>query len=158
LPRDDDGDAPPQDPDARGVLHWVPAAHPGLRARMAAISAWIATARPTLLVVDVSVEVTLLARLHGVPVVVVAMPGERTDRPHRLGYDVAESLLAPWPGDLVPGDWPPQWRAKTACVGAFSRFDGRPVPGPAAPAPPAPGRDPRGRVLLLWGAGGSDVG
>lgn len=142
LPSDVDDDDP-QDVTAGGTLHWAPRRHPGLGARMALIGAVVARAR--LVVVDVSVEVALLARLHGVPVVVMAQPGDRTDRPHRLAYDLAERLLAPWPARA--STWPRHWVDKTVHLGALSRFDGL----PAAPAPA--GR----RVLVLWGSGGLDV-
>lgn len=62
---------------AGGVLHWAPRHHAGLGTRMAQLSGWIASERPRLLVVDVSVEVALLAVLCGVPTVVVDMPGTR---------------------------------------------------------------------------------
>ena len=140
LPGDDGGET--RDVTAGGTLHWVPRRHPGLRARMRAISEVVAAAR--LVVVDVSVEVALLARLHGVPVVVMAQPGERTDRAHRTAYDLAERLLAPWPPR--PSDWPAAWEDKTVHLGTLSRFDARPVPPPGDPC----------RVLVLWGAGGLD--
>lgn len=142
LPDDSDGAA--DDVTAGGVLHWVPRRHPGLRMRMRTISEVVARAR--LVVVDVSVEVALLARLHGVPVVVMAQPGDRTDRAHRLAYDLADRLLAPWPERPSDG-WPTAWTDKTLHLGALSRFDAHPVPPPG---------DPR-RVLVLWGAGGLDV-
>jgi hypothetical protein len=141
----DDASGATDDLTAGGTLHWVPRRHPGLRDRMRAIGSVLADA--ALLVVDVSVEVALLGRLHGVPVVVMAQPGDRTDRPHRLAYDLAERLLAPWPQRPSP-DWPAAWAAKTVHLGAVSRFDGRPVAGPG---------DPR-RVLAFWGSGGLDVG
>ncbi|MYW73673.1 hypothetical protein GTW08_16275, partial [Pseudonocardia sp. SID8383] len=75
---------------AGGTLHWVPRHHDGLRARTAAVSALLAAGPARLLVADVSVEIALLARLHGVPVAVVAQPGERLDRAHRTVYDLAE--------------------------------------------------------------------
>ncbi|MGI4895810.1 MAG: glycosyltransferase, partial [Janthinobacterium lividum] len=143
----DRDDAPPLDEvsaTAGGRLHWVPVGHRGLRSRMSAVAAWIERAQPTLMVVDVSVEVTLLARLCGVPVVVCAMLGDRDDPAHRLGRDVARALIAPWPGaphrpgaDGVPVEH----------VGAFSRFDGR-VRAERARS---------GSVLVLWGSGGSDL-
>ncbi|ABS05901.1 glycosyltransferase [Kineococcus radiotolerans] len=139
-------DTPPVDrasAEAGGRLHWVPLHHAGLRARSAAIAGWIEAARPRLLVADVSVEVTLLARLCGVPVVVAAMLGDRHDAPHRLGRDVAQALLAPWP---APAGSAP---SKVVHVGAFSRFDGRPT---------RPDRVRPGSVLVLWGSGGRDVG
>ena len=151
LPRDDDpSPVPSADVSAHGVLHWAPLHHRGLSARMAALASWIARERPAAVVVDVSVEVTLLARLCGIPVVVVALPGERTDRAHHSAYDLADALLAPWPAGAHGPDWPTSWTGKTWCVGALSRFDGRPRP-PTAPS--SGGR----RVLLLWGAGGRDT-
>jgi hypothetical protein len=147
LPGDaDEGDAggTVADPTAHGTLHWAPRRHPGLRERMQLISEALAGA--SLLVVDVSVEVALLGRLHGVPVVIMAQPGDRTDRPHRLAYDLADRLLAPWPSRAEPG-WPASWTAKTVHLGGLSRFDGRST------------RSPQGRrVLALWGSGGLDVG
>ena len=104
LPRDDDGD--PRAVTANGTLHWAPRHHDGLRARMHAISAWIATARPDVVVCDVSQEVALLCRLHGVPVVSVLQPGERSDAPHLTGLGAADVLVACWPaaaGMLVDG-------------------------------------------------------
>ena len=65
---DDAGATDRPDKSAHDRLHYAPEHHPGLRDRMAAISAWIGATRPAALVVDVSVEVALLARLHGVPV------------------------------------------------------------------------------------------
>ena len=143
----DDAPAPDAaDVTAGGTLHWAPRHHDGLRDRMAAIAAWVAEARPCLVVVDVSVEVAVLVRAMGVPVVVAAMRGDRLDRAHRTAYDLAEALLAPWPVSL-PEAWPQEWLDKTWHVGALSRADGR-EPVPAAG---------RRRVALLWGTGGSGV-
>ena len=156
----DDALAPEQaasaDATAHGVLHWVPRHDEGLAGRAAAVSAWIRRARPSLVVVDVSVEVALLSRLCGVPVVVLAMPGVRTDRTHSLAYDVADALLAPWPDGAHTDGWPEAWRAKLWTVGGLSRFDGRRPAGAAGRLAPLGRTDvdaPR-RVLLLWGGGG----
>ncbi len=83
--------------DAGGALHWAPLGHHGLRERSAQISAWIREAGPELFIADVSVEAALLARLHGVPVVTVALPGDRTDPAHELGYRISEAVLGFWP-------------------------------------------------------------
>ncbi|MGI5128170.1 glycosyltransferase [Pseudonocardia sp. CA-107938] len=146
---DDARDPVHGDPTAGGVLHWAPPGHAGLRRRMATIAAWIERARPSVMVVDVSVEVTALCRAMGVPVVVVAMHGDRTDRAHRLGYDLADALLACWPAEFADPTWPAHWTAKTSFTGAFSRFDGRTA---------APRSGGRRRVAVLLGAGGTDVG
>jgi hypothetical protein len=144
LPRDDDG--PAIDPTASGRLHWVPVHHEGLRQRMARIAGWIEETAPTLMLVDVSVEVAVLARSMGVPVLVAAMRGDRTDPAHELGYAVAHELMAPWPAVYADPEW--RWPAKTRYVGAFSRFDGR-----ARTSAPVGRR----RVVVLWGAGGTDL-
>ena len=149
LPDDADGEDP-HDPTAGGTLHWVPERHRGLRERMGEISRWIIDVEPDLLVVDVSVEVALLARLHGVPVVVIAQPGDRSDAPHDLGYGIADCVVAAWPADargmlgshVVDED-------RITHVGAFSRFDDRPVT--------APGSEAGRHVVVLHGAGGTDL-
>ncbi|MEV0355030.1 glycosyltransferase [Nocardia sp. NPDC050697] len=145
LPRDDEG-ADPTGTDAGGALHWVPRGDRGLADRMAAIAAWIAAARPAALVVDVSVEVALLARLHGVPVVTMVLPGERVDDPHRLVHRIADRVIAAWPRELND---PPYLRGRDVrFVGGISRFAGRARdPDPLAPD-----------VLVLAGAGGADFG
>ena len=135
-----------RDPTAGGTLHWAPLGHTGLRERMATITAWVARVRPALVVVDVSVEVAVLVRTLGVPVVVAAMRGDRTDRAHTTAYDLADALLAPWPR-ARPEPWPARWLERTWHVGALSRFDDRPVR-------PLPGGR---RVAVLWGHGGSEV-
>ncbi|GAA2745107.1 hypothetical protein GCM10009868_25390 [Terrabacter aerolatus] len=155
------------DPTAHGVLHWVPRHDRGLARRAAAVTEWIDRADPVLIVVDVSVEIAVLSRLSGVPVVVLAMPGVRTDPVHALAYEMADALLAPWPETAHTESWPAHWRAKLWAVGGLSRFDGltpssvrRVAPvahaGPARldnPATPTAPTAPR-RVLLLWGGGG----
>lgn len=152
LPRDDTARAP-ADPRAGGQLHWAPLGDPGLRGRMAAIAAWIQDAAPAALMVDVSVEVSALARLMGVPVVMPLLPGSRADPAHALGYSLADALLAPWPASisraLLPDVQP--WCLKVVHTGAFSRFDQR------AAEPADRSRGARRRVLVLAGRGGSGI-
>lgn len=149
LARDDTGAA--RDPGAHGVLHWAPLHDAGLASRMAAIASWIADARPDALVVDVSVEVATYARLMGVPVVVMALPGDRSDPAHQLGFSLAEAILAPWPAGLgdLDRDLRP-WADRVRHVGGLSRFAGRPHTDPA--------RGARRRVLVLQGEGGTSSG
>lgn len=147
LPADDA--EPAHDPTARGALHWAPEGHPGQRDRMAVISDWIGRTRPSLLVVDVSVEVALLARLHGVPVVVVVLPGRRDDAPHRLAHRVARRVVAAWPATapVTIADGTEGLGDRLVHVGALSRFDGR-ATSAAAPRRATP------HVVVLAGAGG----
>ncbi|MFZ3415329.1 glycosyltransferase [Arthrobacter sp. 3Tela_A] len=147
LEPDNSSDSP-RDVDANGHLHWVPARDPGLRARMAQLSAWIQETDPAVLVADVSVEAALLARLHGVPVVTVALPGVRLDRAHTLGFGVSDAVIAAWPAAaermLHAGA---EVLERLQPVGAISRLpvqSGR-LPGRIA------------RVLVLGGAGGGGM-
>ncbi|MGW6536469.1 glycosyltransferase [Streptomyces sp. NPDC055051] len=146
-----DSDDAPVDPTARGRLHWAPVHHPGHQERMGVIAEWIRRERPALFVSDVSVEAAALARLMGTPVAVAAMRGDRGDQAHRLAYDLAEALFAPWPESLPEPDWPPHWHAKTLYTGSISRYDGRPRTAPGR------GATSRKEVVVMLGAGGADV-
>ncbi len=145
LARDDE--LPHTDQTAGGALHWAPVDHAGLRERMAQIAAWVATHAPRLLVVDVSVEVTVLARAMGVRTIVMGLPGVRDDAAHQLGYRLADAIIAPWPAwaDVLGGG--ERWRAKTRAVGAISRFAER------VREEPDGGRN----VLVLSGRGGTEL-
>lgn len=110
---------------AGGALHWAPIGHPGHQQRMATIAQWIARTPVSAFVVDVSVEVTALVRLLGVPTVVVAQPGERTDAPHRLGFDLADRIVAPWAEGAIESRALADRAEKVRRVGGISRHDGR---------------------------------
>lgn len=148
LPLDVDENAEPyRDPSAHGLLHWAPLRVSGLSDRMAIIADWIVRNRPRLFVVDVSVEVALLVRLMGVPVVVAAMPGDRGDPVHSLAYQIADRILAPWSRGFHVPDWLRAYDAKTSYVGAISRFDGRRHEACSSATD----------VVVLGGAGGSSL-
>lgn len=138
----------PIDPTACGALHWAPLREPGLQVRTAELAAWTREATPAALVVDVSVEIALTARLLSVPTVVVAQHGLRNDDAHRLGYRTAGVVAALWPAGAAPD--PP---GEVVHVGPISRFDGWSVPletgrSAASDGPPT--------ALLLCGRGGLD--
>jgi hypothetical protein len=134
---------------AGGLLHWVPLQDPGLRRRMSSLAGWIERHAPAAMVVDQSVEVCLLARLHGVPVVAATAPGRRTDPAHLLGFGAASAVVGAWPdglsGRLLPGLGTP-YADRVRAVGAVSRI---PV---AATRPPSARRRPH--AVLLAGTGG----
>ncbi|WP_338885957.1 glycosyltransferase [Rhodococcus sovatensis] len=154
LPLDtDETTADSHDPTAGGIAHWAPTGVRGLTDRMATIAEWVARERPTLFVVDVSIEVALFVRLLGVDVAVMAMPGDRTDEPHQLAYRAATQIIAPWAQSFYDPPWLHPYAAKTSYVGAISRFDGRPRESTSTDS----------TVVVLGGAGGtalstSDVG
>lgn len=122
LTPDDSGNTFP-DAEANGRLHWAPLAG-GYPERAQEIATWIARTSPDVVVVDVSVEVTALVRLLGVPVVVVAQPGVRDDAPHTLAFDLAAAVLAPWPDGLSVAPHLSAWADKVVCVGGLTRFAG----------------------------------
>ena len=148
LARDDTA-ADAEDPTARGALHWAPRGDAGLRDRMSAIAAWVDRHHPAAVVVDVSVEVAVMLRLLGVPVVVVAMPGDRADPAHQLAYRLADAVLAFWTQDVYDPPWLVTHRDRTHFLGACSRFDGRPRPIRAS--------GPRPTGVLLCGTGGGSI-
>jgi hypothetical protein len=145
LARDDLSDNP-TDVSAHGSLHWAPRLDTGLRTRMAEIAEFVTAHRPDAMVVDVSVEVAVFVRLLGVPVVVAAMPGERTDPPHLLAYQLADAIIAPWPQELYQPDWLVPHLHKTTFTGGISRFDGRPFDAAA---------ECESDVLIMTGTGGA---
>jgi len=147
LPVDTDGGRESRAPghrDANGMLHWVPRASPALRHRMAALAAWIDSAEPAAIVVDVSVEVALLARLHGIPIVTVAQPGVRDDSAHRLGYDISDAIIAPWPPGIRALHSSPEIEGRLEAVGAISRI---------ATSPGTAHREPQ-HITVFSGQGG----
>lgn len=121
------------DPTARGHLHWAPQGHPGHRARLAAIAAAAADTDLRVFVSDVSAEVAVFARLLGLCTVVVTQPGDRTDAPHALAYDLADRVLAPWAHGAVRADALATRAERVVWTGGISRFDGRPT-APASTA------------------------
>ena len=121
----DTGASPPRGHDSLDVLHYAPLGVPGLRERMFRMAQWIRDTNPSLLVVDVSVEVTLLARLMGVPTVVMRQNGLRDDLPHQAAFQSSAGLLAPY-SSALEDETTPRWICdKTYYAGGFSRYAGR---------------------------------
>lgn len=147
LPRDDeprpDGDA---DATVGGLLHWAPLGHVGHRRRLATLVAGLDAHPVDAFVVDVSVEVALLVRLLGVRTVLMTQPGERSDEAHRLAFDVADRVIAPWPGELYRPPHLARIDGRVDYVGGISRFADR--------TPPDADPLDRGHTVLVLGGGG----
>jgi hypothetical protein len=113
LPDDrlDDSFAGVDHVDRPSSLHYAPLDHEGVRQRTALLTGWIATARPRLMVVDVSAEVAMLARLASVPTVYVRLSGSRLDAAHLDAFRGATALLAPF-HDALDDDETPGWMRK----------------------------------------------
>jgi hypothetical protein len=114
------------------------------------IARWVSDTRPEAVVVDVSVEVAIFIRLLGVPVIVMALPGNRVDAPHVLVHRLADHIVAAWPRALCVPSWLRQWDEKTSYVGGISRFEGRDDES-ATSISAKPLKETR--VLVLSGAG-----
>lgn len=123
-------------------LHYAPLDNEGIRQRTAMITAWIAKARPRLMVIDVSAEVAMLARLASVPTVYVRLNGRRLDAPHLDAFRGAAALLAPYHEALDDDDIPAWVREKTFYAPGIVR----------SAAIALDGRD--GPVLVVLGRGG----
>jgi hypothetical protein len=126
------------------ALHYAPIDHDGVRRRVAIITDWIARERPALIVVDVSVEIAMLARLAATPTVYVRLAGWRDDPAHLDAFRGARALLAPFAPDLDDSRTAGWVRAKTMFV---------PGIGPV----PAAGVEDGDNVLVVLGAGGSAI-
>jgi predicted glycosyltransferase len=127
------------------ALHYAPLDHHGVRARMGLIAAWIAEAKPALLVVDVSVEIALLARLCATPVTYIRLSGRRDDAAHCEAYRASSLLVAPFASQLDDRRLPQWVRDRTVYC-----------PGIASPSRSAATPDPR-RVLVVAGRGGAPL-
>ncbi len=102
-------------------LHYAPLRVSGLINRNALIVDFFRRNPNTLLVVDVSVEICLLARLCGIPTVVIRQSGQRTDVAHRIAYEAAELIIAPFP-ELLDSESDNPAMHKTYYAGGFSRY------------------------------------
>lgn len=94
-------------------LHYAPLRHRGIRLRTAAMSRWFEEADPSLMVVDVSTEVAMLARLASIPVAYVRLAGLRVDQPHLEAFRSALTLVAPFHESLEHPETPEWVRRKT---------------------------------------------
>lgn len=119
-------------------LHYAPVG-PGIQERFAMLNRAWARFVPDVVMVDVSVEVALFARLSGYPVAFRRMPGERRDRAHELAYEVADAIFGYFPATLEDP-------SHLAAFGNKSHYLG--VPG-SLPAPSDPAAAPSGRRRVL---------
>lgn len=141
---DDDFDGKDHATDRPDALHYAPFDHDGIRSRVARIAQWIEQERPALMIVDVSVEVAMLARLASVPVLYVRLSGRRDDPAHLEAFRGAQALIAPFAEELEHAATPDWVRAKTFYAPGLTD---------ATAAPSAAG----GGVLVILGEGGTSL-
>lgn len=109
--------------DWSSVLHYAPTNIPSTRQRAHTLCRCFAEYDLDLLVVDVSVEIALLARLCGVPTIYSRQHGYRWDLAHQAAFENAVSLLAPYPRSWEEPETPNWIQEKTFYAGGFSRFN-----------------------------------
>ncbi|MCC3274652.1 glycosyl transferase [Arthrobacter sp. zg-Y20] len=146
LPPDVGPDGP-FGPGPGSFLHYAPAA-PLVRERFARLHQLWQEFTPDVVVVDVSVETALFARLCGYPVIHRRMHGERTDTPHRLAYESVNGLIAYFPESIEEPSHLAEHGGKSSYLGML-----------APASAPAPGSIPvRPRtVSVQTSLGGSGV-
>ncbi len=105
------------------VLHYAPLGIPTIRGRMHALVNFFEKYDLDLLVVDVSVEIALLARLCGIPTIYSRQHGYRQDPAHVAAFQSATSLLAPYPRAWEEPETPNWVKKKTFYAGGFSRLN-----------------------------------
>jgi hypothetical protein len=127
------------------ALHYAPLGHDGVCARMGLIAQWIAMEKPALMVIDVSVEVAMLARLLATPVAFMRLSGRRDDSAHCEAYRASCFLIAPFASQLDDRRLPQWIRDMTVyCPGMVSPSRGAEMPVAR-------------RVLVVAGKGGAPV-
>jgi predicted glycosyltransferase len=104
------------------LLHYAPLNVKGLADRASILINTLQQISPALLIVDVSVEITLLATLAGFPTVVIRQNGIRNDMPHLNAYQCAQILIAPCSETLMDISSERWVEEKTFFSGGFSRY------------------------------------
>jgi len=140
---------------ACSALDCAPLGVDALREGLGQMAAWMAEADPALLVVDVSAEVSLLARLCSVPAITIRMHGDRTDPAHHAAYTASVGMLAPFDPRLEDETYSPSLRHRTFYCGGLVDTS-VPVPDRAA-ARERLGLDASAHVVVAI-AGGGGVG
>ena len=103
------------------VLHYAPLNVKGIRDRNQMLCNFFASSFPMIFIVDVSVEVALLARLCSIPTIVMRQHGHRNDPAHLAAYQSASLLIAPYARQLQSGS--PTWvNDKSLFSGGFSKY------------------------------------
>ena len=127
--------------------------HGGNAAFALAMVSFLSRWQPDLVVVDVGLEASILARMCGIATIYTRQHGQRWDKGHQLAYEWAASLWAPFAAELEQADCPEWIKEKTFYSNGFSRFSGEKR---ASVAPLSYG-DRQPNILVMTGFGGTDI-
>ena len=133
--------------------HGLSVNHGGNAAFALAMVSFLSRWQPDLLVVDVGLEASILARMCGIATVYTRQHGQRWDKGHQLAYEWAASLWAPFAADLEQADCPEWIKEKTFYSNGFSRFSGE----KRADIAPLSYCDRKPNILVVTGFGGTDI-
>ena len=113
-------------------LHYAPVNMRKITIRNQRILDHINQKNINLLIIDVSVEIAMLARVSSVPYAYVRLQGDRSDIPHINAFEGATFLLAYFPEELEPENTPDWIREKTVYLGFISKnmFESKSQPWP----------------------------
>ena len=137
------------------ALDCAPLGVAALRIGMGRLAAWFQDHDPALLVVDVSAEVALLARICSVPCVIVRMHGNREDAAHEAAYSASVAMLAPFDERLEQPDYPAGFRGRTRYIGGLISRRDRPLDRDTARSQAGL---PRDRLIIVVLSGGGGLG
>ena len=118
-----------------------------------AMVAFLSDWKPDLLVCDVGLEASILARMCGIATMYSRQHGRRWDKGHLLAYEWACGLYAPFAEEMEQADCPGWIREKTFYSGGFSRFSGR----ERAASAPLAYRQKKLNILIMTGFGGTMI-
>lgn len=104
------------------ALHYAPVNMSKITSRNHTLLGHILRRGISLLIVDVSVEVAMLARVSSVPYAYVRLQGNRVDIPHLNAFEGASFLLAYFPMEMESPDTPKWIIRKTVYLGFLSKF------------------------------------
>lgn len=135
------------------ALHYAPINMRKITRRNRSILEGVIRRDIRLLIIDVSVEVAMLARVSSIPYAYVRLQGDRNDLPHLNAYEGASFLIAYFPKEMELSDTPKWVQRKTVYLGFVSKYTFEAV----RTKRPSEYR-PTGRPILLYiqGFGGNE--
>lgn len=104
------------------ALHYAPVNIAKITRRNSAILENVLKGNISLLIIDVSVEMAMLARVSSIPYAYVRLQGDRNDTPHLNAFEGASFLLAYFPQEMESANTPLWISSKTIYLGFLSKF------------------------------------